>query len=191
MQNKIQIKIKKLSPEAITPNYAHPGDAGMDIYSCEDVIIYPKERDIRVDKNIELESKDVWIFNDENWLEKSVSNLIKRYSKGNFLICNGKDNLKRGLDLIIIFGKNEIVKEIDIQKDKLEENGILAVICEDYRKNNSLLSPTAMKIEKDLRKYDELKIKEIIIVSVENGSVLDYSKNLEISHKYILIYKKH
>jgi len=154
-------------------------------------VTYSKESDIRVDKNIELESKDVWIFNDKNWLEKSVSNLIKRYSKGNFLICNGKDNLKKGLDLIIIFGKNEIVKEIDIQKDKLEKNGILAVICEDYRKNNDLLSPTAMKIEKDLRKYAELKIKEIVIVSVENGSLLDYSKNLEINHKYILIYKKH
>ncbi len=42
--NTIKIKIKKLHPDAILPSYAHPGDAGMDIYSVEDVIIPPKER---------------------------------------------------------------------------------------------------------------------------------------------------
>jgi dUTP pyrophosphatase len=29
----MKIKIKKLHPDAIIPKYAHPGDAGMDIYS--------------------------------------------------------------------------------------------------------------------------------------------------------------
>src|SRR3989344_2759963 len=41
---KIKIKIKKVNPDAIIPNYAHSGDAGMDIYSCEDCSINPKER---------------------------------------------------------------------------------------------------------------------------------------------------
>ena len=40
----IPIKIKKLSPEAIIPNYAHEGDAGMDVYSIEDVILKPGDR---------------------------------------------------------------------------------------------------------------------------------------------------
>ena len=40
----VEIKIKKLHSNAIIPNYAHKGDAGMDIYSCEDTIIYPKQR---------------------------------------------------------------------------------------------------------------------------------------------------
>jgi len=40
----VEIKVKKLHSDAIIPNYAHPGDAGMDIYSNEDIIIYPKER---------------------------------------------------------------------------------------------------------------------------------------------------
>jgi len=38
------VKIKKLNPEAIIPSYAHDGDAGMDIYSCEDVLIKAGER---------------------------------------------------------------------------------------------------------------------------------------------------
>ncbi|RDY29740.1 dUTP diphosphatase [Romboutsia weinsteinii] len=33
------LKIKKLNKEAILPNFAHKGDAGMDLYSVEDVVI--------------------------------------------------------------------------------------------------------------------------------------------------------
>lgn len=41
---KIKIKIKKLNPDAIIPHYAHLGDAGMDIYSVENIIIAPGKR---------------------------------------------------------------------------------------------------------------------------------------------------
>jgi len=45
MENtKIKIKIKKINPEAIIPHYSHEGDAGMDVYSCEDNSINPNER---------------------------------------------------------------------------------------------------------------------------------------------------
>lgn len=44
MINKIPVKVKKLNSDAIIPNYAHPGDAGLDIYSCEDCIIKAGER---------------------------------------------------------------------------------------------------------------------------------------------------
>lgn len=40
----IAIKIKKLDPEAKIPSFAHPGDAGMDLFSLETVIIQPGER---------------------------------------------------------------------------------------------------------------------------------------------------
>jgi len=33
------LKVKKLDPKAILPEYAHPGDAGLDVFSCEDAEI--------------------------------------------------------------------------------------------------------------------------------------------------------
>ena len=38
------IKFQKLFEDTILPTYAHPGDAGLDLYSCEDVIIEPMAR---------------------------------------------------------------------------------------------------------------------------------------------------
>lgn len=35
------LKIKKLRPDAVLPAYAHPGDAGMDIFAAEAVTIAP------------------------------------------------------------------------------------------------------------------------------------------------------
>jgi len=40
----VNIKIKKLHPDAIIPNYAHEGDAGMDVYSVEEAKLYSLER---------------------------------------------------------------------------------------------------------------------------------------------------
>jgi dUTP pyrophosphatase len=40
----LTIKIKKLSPDAIIPSYAHPGDAGMDLFSLETVTVKKGER---------------------------------------------------------------------------------------------------------------------------------------------------
>lgn len=37
------LKVKKLNPEAILPKYAHKGDAGMDLFSCEDTVLKPGE----------------------------------------------------------------------------------------------------------------------------------------------------
>ena len=40
----LTIKIKKLKNDAVLPNYAHSGDAGMDMYASEDVHIRKGER---------------------------------------------------------------------------------------------------------------------------------------------------
>lgn len=37
----MDLHIKKLNNEAKLPQYAHPGDAGMDIYSCEEAVLEP------------------------------------------------------------------------------------------------------------------------------------------------------
>ncbi len=38
------IKVKKLFPSATLPSYAHPHDAGLDLYSAETTTILPQER---------------------------------------------------------------------------------------------------------------------------------------------------
>lgn len=40
----IKIKVKKLSPDAKLPSYAHAGDAGLDVCSIEETILKPGER---------------------------------------------------------------------------------------------------------------------------------------------------
>jgi dUTP pyrophosphatase len=44
MINKVKAIFKKLTPDAIIPSYAHPGDAGLDIFSNEECVINPGER---------------------------------------------------------------------------------------------------------------------------------------------------
>lgn len=39
----MNVKIKRLSPDAVIPKYAREGDAGFDLYATEDVIIEPGE----------------------------------------------------------------------------------------------------------------------------------------------------
>ncbi len=43
MMTSMELKIKKLHPEATLPTYAHPNDAGMDLYTVEAFTIEPHE----------------------------------------------------------------------------------------------------------------------------------------------------
>lgn len=50
------LKVKKLTDDAIVPQYAHPGDAGLDLFSNEDVEIDPgQSRMVKTGISIELE----------------------------------------------------------------------------------------------------------------------------------------
>jgi dUTP pyrophosphatase len=42
----MKIKIKRLHPDAVLPNYAHEGDVGLDMYSLENYDLQPGERRI-------------------------------------------------------------------------------------------------------------------------------------------------
>jgi dUTP pyrophosphatase len=48
------LKVKKLSDEAILPTHGHPGDAGMDFYTIED-IVFPPGKQEKVYTGIALE----------------------------------------------------------------------------------------------------------------------------------------
>ncbi len=40
----VKVKIQRVHLDATVPKYAHDGDAGMDLHSCEDYILKSKER---------------------------------------------------------------------------------------------------------------------------------------------------
>jgi dUTP pyrophosphatase len=40
----VNVQVQRLIPSAILPTYAHPGDAGADLYAAEDAVIAPGER---------------------------------------------------------------------------------------------------------------------------------------------------
>lgn len=44
MTRKVPLRLKKLDAELPTPKYANQGDAGLDLYSAEDVTLKPGER---------------------------------------------------------------------------------------------------------------------------------------------------
>lgn len=41
MEDKVKLLIEKCREEAVMPKYANDGDAGMDLYSCSDVVVKP------------------------------------------------------------------------------------------------------------------------------------------------------
>lgn len=56
----VTIKIKKLKTDAILPNYAHPGDAGVDVYASENVHMKKGER-AKVSTGIAMEIPDGYV----------------------------------------------------------------------------------------------------------------------------------
>lgn len=67
----MKIKIKKLHPNAIIPKYAHIGDAGMDLFSIEDLILKPKHRVlVKTGLSIELPKGYVALIWDKSGIAK-------------------------------------------------------------------------------------------------------------------------
>ncbi len=44
MSQDLDLRIQRLHPDAVLPGYAHPGDAGLDLVSVEDVTLQPGQR---------------------------------------------------------------------------------------------------------------------------------------------------
>ncbi|MES0338078.1 MAG: DNA methyltransferase [Candidatus Magnetobacterium sp. LHC-1] len=171
-------------------------------------VFVKKKRDIRVGKESPpvslicydgdliddikiLESTTVWIFNEKEWQHDVILNLIKRYSSGNYVFFGKDAVVGTGLDLIVALCWDDIDDVSCFAEEGLSEGGILAIICEDSRGRDGLIIPTAMKTEQRLRDNSTLEIKELVVVSIENGTKSADSESLEITHKYVLIYRKH
>jgi len=49
----MELKIKRVHPDAVLPNYANHGDAGLDLYSVEEKLILPGET-VLIDTGIQI-----------------------------------------------------------------------------------------------------------------------------------------
>ncbi|GAB6275232.1 MAG: hypothetical protein STSR0004_20970 [Peptococcaceae bacterium] len=156
-----------------------------------------KENSFKPTEIEQQEANTVWIFNAKDWYNRTIQNLIKRYDGEDYCIIddfNKLNNISKSRRLIIVgcttiddferFCKavNEIVKNI-------KNKGFLAIICHDVRLENGTITPLGIKIEKYLNLKKELKIKEIVVISLENNDCkIGMGAELNISHKYLVIY---
>lgn len=70
------LKVKKLDPEAILPSYAHPGDAGLDMYSNETVTIEPGKT-VKLKSGIAMEIPEGYVGLIWDKSSLSINNKIK------------------------------------------------------------------------------------------------------------------
>jgi len=166
-------------------------ELGIDTYSDYSIKTIKK----LINKDTALEAKTVWVFSPESWLGDAVSNLVLRYSGNNYNIINNsslRPGKNKKYNLIISSDQKYLKEDMENLLKALENNGILAIICEDKRLDSGFIYSPLMEIEKSLRGHKNLKIKEIIVVANNGDKNKDFQANdfLEINHKYILIYKK-
>jgi len=136
--------------------------------------------------DIYLETTTVWIANTLDYFDIAINNLAQRYSV-NFCIINSVFN--KSADLIIYLFDSKI-DEFIYKIQSAKRNSIVAILCEDKRLINGLVHSEPLFIEKKLRDNEFLKIKEIVILTLENNNQINSSENLNINHKYLLIYQK-
>jgi len=60
ISNGTRLNIKKLHSDAVLPSFAHESDAGMDIYSLEEVSIQPNER-VQIKTGLAFEVPDGYV----------------------------------------------------------------------------------------------------------------------------------
>ncbi len=168
----------------------------------------------------ELETTTVWIFPPEEFEQRLNKNVVERYWRGDgYLIItltsttNNVEPLvqqrkKKRNSLLFIrlpvlnnnfsssFNMERYLKEIpriiDGEQPNLNKGGAVVIFCKDIRENGYII-PVAKRII-DTIKYDELRLKEIVIVT-QNGTAQEQNKDsnndyLTITHQYLLVYEK-
>lgn len=104
MFDKLIIRAKKLHPEAIIPKYANPGDAGLDFFSVEDIIVPPKSRvGVHTGISLELPEGFVSLFWDKSGLA---------LREGLTVLGGVIDSGYRGEYIIILYNTNDKPYEI-------------------------------------------------------------------------------
>lgn len=133
----MQIKIKKISFDAVLPSYAHVGDAGLDMYSNENVLIQPGES-IKVKTGISAEIPEgfVGLIWDKSGISinhniKTLGGVIDSGYRGEIMI--GVINL--GKD-IYTFQKGHKVAQMLIQKIEIVDIVEVDELTDTFRGEN-------------------------------------------------------
>jgi dUTP pyrophosphatase len=118
----MKIKIKKMHPDAIIPKYAHPGDAGLDLYTVEALELLPNERrSVPIGIAIEIPDGYVGLVWDKSGLShkyglKTIGGVIDSIFRGELQV--GAMNLS---DKPIKFEKGHKIAQLLIQKVETAE----------------------------------------------------------------------
>lgn len=113
----MQLKVKKVHPEAKLPSYGHPNDAGMDLYAVEDTILEPgKPTRVKTGISVEIPVGYVGLCWDKSGLAtnhalKTIAGVIDSSYRGEIMV--GIINL--GSESYT-FKKGEKVTQMLIQK---------------------------------------------------------------------------
>jgi len=133
----MKIKIQKIDSDAMIPNYATKGDAGLDFYSVEDIVLKPMERKaIRTGVKIEIPDEYVGLIWDKSGLAakngvKTMAGVIDAGYRGEIkvvLINLGQEDF--------IVKKNSKIAQMLIQKIKQPEIEIVSELNESERGEN-------------------------------------------------------
>jgi dUTP pyrophosphatase len=113
----VKLKIKKLHPDAKIPSYAHPGDAGMDLFAVERFELKPGERtSLPIGLAIEIPKGYVGLMWDKSGL--SHKHGIKTF--GGVIDCGYRGEWHVGVmnlgDATYTFEKGDKIIQVLIQK---------------------------------------------------------------------------
>ncbi|MDI6730282.1 MAG: DNA methyltransferase [Candidatus Altarchaeum sp.] len=171
-----------------------------EVEESENENFYFKLTDTKQNGSSTIESSTVWIFEFKNWFNKTIQNLIGRYDGNNYYLINKTDDFNK-LDsietknLIIAACNNKkmfkaFCGNIDKVVKQIRDKGYLAILCNDMRFKDGTIYPMAIETEKFLENRTDLKIKEIVVISIENNHNAGEptNKDLKITFKYLLIY---
>ena len=125
----MKLKIKRLNKDARMPEYAYEGDAGMDIFSCEDCVIKPKERRlIKTGLSCEFEKGYVMLIRDKSGLA---------LKKGITIIAGVVEYTYRGEIGVVMLNNGEEEHKVNIG-DKIAQFVFVPVATADVEEVNVL-----------------------------------------------------
>jgi dUTP pyrophosphatase len=140
------MKVKKIHPDAVIPEFAHDTDTGADLFTCEDLILLPKEKGI---------AKTGLIFDiPQGW---------------GFQIRNKSGNTVKGVPVKVVRGKEVIEIRADItvylgtvDQGYRNEVGIMVKNEEDF----PVIIPKGVKLaQMVLEQIHQCKFEEVDEVS--------------------------